>query len=239
MKQQIALAFLLVLVLKLTAFPNPNYNLNKGKELYSQREFEQAIPFLKDFVSEPPNDKNIEALYKLGISYFEIHKKYQALSYLERCYALDKNYKQLTLHLALAYQFHYKFQKAILFFKSYKKKTPNKEVENHLEIDKHISECENAIRNISNNGNFIVENMGELINSPYDDYGVITNYKYDNHFYFTSTKSTIKEYLPVDLKEVFYDNIYTSNINKKTSYHNTSISTSLNTFPSPRTGATI
>ena len=142
-----------------------NYYFKRGKKYYKYGAYDKAIA---DFKRAARMKKgNADVTYYLGLANLAGGDKKVALKNIEKVYQLDpKLDKEIAYYLGLAYQYQYEFEKAIKVYTKYrdlKKKNANK-------ATKKIKECEFGMLTMQRNHNIEVVNMGETINSPYNDY---------------------------------------------------------------------
>ncbi|NBC83165.1 MAG: hypothetical protein GVY19_07260 [Bacteroidetes bacterium] len=157
------------------------------------------------------NTNNAELNYMIGICYIHTDNKYEAPEYLEKAYELDPNVTEDILLLrARAYHLTYKFSEAIEEYAEYKNTLNRRAFKKQAgKIDNFIRQCENGMELIKDPKRVIIQNVGNRINSKYDDYYPIINNS-DTLMYFTSRRpASVKSdrYIP-DNK--FFEDIYYS-----------------------------
>ncbi len=135
------------------------------------------------------NPDNAELNYKIGACYLFTDDKYIAIDYLLRAYDLNEEVSQ-DIHLLLgnAYQLVLEFEEAASHFKEHKLTLDEDEQEIYSSVlAKRLTECQHG-RSLSQDPvRVILQNLGENINSKYDDYNPIFAYG-DTALYFSSRR---------------------------------------------------
>ncbi|MFO7668835.1 MAG: OmpA family protein [Bacteroidales bacterium] len=156
------------------------------------------------------NPDNAELNYKIGACYLFTDDKYIAIDYLLRSYDLKEEVSQ-DIHLLLgnAYQLVLEFEEAASHFKEHKLTLDEDEQEIYSSVlAKRLTECQHG-RSLSQDPvRVILQNLGENMNSKYDDYNPIFAYG-DTALYFSSRRPFGKaKRNPLDNK--FNEDIYRS-----------------------------
>ncbi|MEO6305680.1 MAG: carboxypeptidase regulatory-like domain-containing protein [Bacteroidia bacterium] len=119
---------------------------------------------------EKNNPKDASVLYYVGFCYYNLKQNDKAKEYLlksiESPNSIDKPESHVTL--GKIYQAESNFEKAIEEFNTYKA-AANKSRENEEEADIYLSQCKNAKAMIAAPLDVEITNLGDLINSKYDD----------------------------------------------------------------------
>jgi outer membrane protein OmpA-like peptidoglycan-associated protein/tetratricopeptide (TPR) repeat protein len=135
------------------------------------------------------NPDNAELNYKIGACYLFTDDKYIAIDYLLRAYDLNEEVSQ-DIHLLLgnAYQLVLEFEEAASHFKEHKLTLDEDEQEIYSSVlAKRLTECQHG-RSLSQDPvRVILQNLGENMNSKYDDYNPIFAYG-DSALYFSSRR---------------------------------------------------
>ncbi|MFN6039232.1 MAG: carboxypeptidase regulatory-like domain-containing protein [Bacteroidota bacterium] len=125
---------------------------------------------LKDFnsllVKHPENGI---VLYYTGLTHFRMKETDLALISLEKAKNSTETNRETFYYLGLIYQGDGKFEEAINSFTTFKGKITEKENASEYFVDSYINQCNNAKKFISNPVNVSIENMGDLLNSKFDD----------------------------------------------------------------------
>ncbi|MDX2430189.1 MAG: OmpA family protein [Bacteroides sp.] len=156
------------------------------------------------------NSNNPELNYKIGACYLFTDDKYVAIDYLLKAYNLDQEVSpDIHLLLGTAYQLVLEFEDAATHFKEHKLTLDEEEQEIYSDLlAKRLTECQNG-RSLSKEPvRVILQNLGEGVNSKYDDYNPIFAYG-DTALYFASRRPFEKaKRNPLDNK--FNEDIYLS-----------------------------
>jgi flagellar motor protein MotB len=152
------------------------------------------------------NSENAELNYKIGVCYLFSDTKYESIKYLKKAYGLDNEVAEdIHFMLGRAYHLIVDFDNAITEYELFKKTKYAKEMA--VNIDKLIEECHNGKELVESSVRVIINNLGEKVNSVYDDYNpVITSD--EKTMYFTSRRplSYKSERSIIDNK--FFEDIY-------------------------------
>jgi flagellar motor protein MotB len=181
---------------------NNYYVQGKGMYWQARENYLQAYEY---------NPDNPELNYKIGACYLLTDDKFKAITYLRKAY-LAKPKVSPDIHYLLARAFHLvlNFDTAILEYNVFKNSLRPKELRIWAEdINKHIGECQNGKDLVKSPVRVIITNLGDSINSAFDDYNSVFNSN-DSVLYFTSRRKVNKKskLSPVDYK--FYEDVYTS-----------------------------
>jgi outer membrane protein OmpA-like peptidoglycan-associated protein len=125
------------------------------------------------------------------VCYLHTDNKYEAINYLNKAYQLKPDVAS-NIHLlrGRAYHLVLDFEKAINQYFEAKKMTS--EVEQTKKINRYIEQCKNGIELKKNPVRVIINNLGNKINSEYDEYlSVFT--EEESVLYFTSRRPAFDE----------------------------------------------
>ncbi len=130
-------------------------------------QFASALNTYREVEKNIPNDATV--LYYIGYCHFALKDFVKSKEYLLKAELSTTNFK-LETHLVLGkiYQIEEDFDKAIEQFTKYKS-SPSKDKESVQEAEVLLSQCNNAKTMIAAPVDVIVTNLGEGINSKYDD----------------------------------------------------------------------
>ncbi len=155
------------------------------------------------------NPDNPALNYKIGISYLYSFSKKKSLEYLQKAY--NENPKvadDILYNLAQAYQYNYKFDKAIELFRQFTKTQKYKKSDFYrFMVNKKIVECNNAKELIKDSINVVITDMSEL-NSKYEDYGPVITADGEK-IYFTSRRPNADNMIDPNDGQ-YYEDIYKS-----------------------------
>ncbi len=155
------------------------------------------------------NDSSPSLNYKIGVCYLATNEFYKATEYLEKAYTGDFRVSDdVLLMLARAYHLNLQFDRAIDKYKAYYNKFSVKELENiPVDINKYIKECKYGKKLVENPLRVIIDNLGERINSSFDDYNAVLQPNGDS-LYFTSRRKSEKNKKIFENDYKFYEETY-------------------------------
>jgi outer membrane protein OmpA-like peptidoglycan-associated protein/tetratricopeptide (TPR) repeat protein len=185
-----------------------------AKEFYKADEFLQALPFYLKLDSISPNNGFYN--FRIGVCYFNTFAKSKCLPYFLKAKELKYQDSDLDLYIAHAYHLNHRFDEAIQHFRYYKDSLAMKPKEKHhhsklkkdkQDADRYIEMCVVGKELYNDSLDFVIENMGPVVNSQYPDYVPIVSA--DEHvLIFTSRRpnTTGGQVDPYD--EHYYEDIY-------------------------------
>ncbi|MFC2090073.1 OmpA family protein [Bacteroidota bacterium] len=190
-------------------------NLSKGNAYYS--EGFGTLNLAKDhyLFAYSYNGDNPQLNYKIGICYLYSDEKYKALDYFLKAYELEPEIStEIKLNIGKAYHYAHKFEEAKDFYLQYKMDIPPDDdlLEKTNEVEKLIVECTNGIEFSANPKRVIIDNLGEEVNSSFDDYNPRFAYE-DSALIYTSRRPVSKRSKRNPLDNKFYEDIYISSYN--------------------------
>ncbi len=127
--------------------------------------------------------------YKLGVCYLYTDNKYEAINYLLGAYTIDPQVSgDIHLMLGAAYQLVLEFDKAIEHYKLHSQVLDPGEKEAYAPVlTKRLAECQNGRDYSKNPQRVVIRNLGEAVNSKYDDYNPVFAFG-DSALFFTSRR---------------------------------------------------
>ncbi|MEE4178741.1 MAG: OmpA family protein [Bacteroides sp.] len=160
------------------AFPNDpkglkeaQKNLKTGEKLFYQgggRTLESIDYLLKAHAFNPDNGK---LNYLIGQAILMTNKYPEATAFLEKALALGHPDPEVYFFLGEAYHLNMEFSKAIEHFARFRQNLTPEELSIRRQlIERRIAECQNAMALVAEPVRVFVDNLGEGINSAYDDY---------------------------------------------------------------------
>jgi len=157
------------------------------------------------------NTYNPQLNYKMGVCCLYSERKLDALNNFKRAYEFNNNVaSDIHLMLGRAYHFNHDFERAIEEYKTHRDSLTEKErKKNKIDFDKLIRECENGIALMEKIVSAGITNLGDAINSPYDDYNPLITSS-GNRMYFTSRRASILDDRRNLLDNKFNEDIYVS-----------------------------
>ena len=186
-------------------------NLKLGNKYYDEGpgSFNEALTYYKKALDY--NVYHPELNYHVGTILLQSDKKQEAISFFRKAHEFNPNVApDLELMIARALHFNFEFREAISHYENFiAGLKPRYAEEMRPLIEKYIYECLSGLELVKDTLRVEMTNMGDAINSPYDDYyGVLSNNK--NRLYFTSRRpgTTGGNKAPFDNK--YYEDIYFS-----------------------------
>lgn len=150
---------------KIDILDNPKIILAK-QTMYAGK-YKSAIKGFKELYDKYP--ANSELPYLIGNCYYEMGDLKNALTYLNEAKQNGASVPETYLLLGRIYQRQSHFDKALEEYNLYKSKITSKKQLQESEVEVYISQCNNAIEMKKNKVPVQIINMGQDINSPYDD----------------------------------------------------------------------
>lgn len=155
------------------------------------------------------NPDNAELNYKIGVCYLFSDEKEETVKYLTRAFLAKASVApDIRLLAGQAYQMTLEFDEAINQYEKYKEEADPRELASEMnKINKLIRECENGKLLVSKPQRVIINNLGEEINSPGDDYNSL--FTQDNEkMYFTSRREHHEKAKRSPLDNKHYEDVY-------------------------------
>jgi outer membrane protein OmpA-like peptidoglycan-associated protein/tetratricopeptide (TPR) repeat protein len=170
---------------------NPSYSQNvssslkKANALYKKEQYRNALPFYEEVLAAEP--ENTEALFKSGICYLNRFSKEKALENIVKAYEKDSTVsKHIRYWMGRAYQSNYEFEKAAESYNIYKNSLRKKDQRSD-ELRIHLEQNATALDLVKSPKDFVVQNLGENINSSFSDHSPVISQDGKN-LYFTSRR---------------------------------------------------
>ncbi|MCD4833081.1 MAG: OmpA family protein [Bacteroidales bacterium] len=149
--------------------------------------------------------------YKIGVCYLVTDKFYYATEYLEKAYLKDNNVtRDIHYMLARAYHLNLDFDNAIENYKAYYSSFSVKELEKfEVGVDNYIKQCKYGQDIVNKPVRVIINNLGERVNSEYDDYNPVLHPNQDK-LYFTSRRETENKEKRLEADNKYFENVFVS-----------------------------
>lgn len=126
-----------------------------------------ALNLYKEVLAKNPNDASV--LHYVGLCHFFLKEYDKSFEHFNKAKEVNVNVnKETFFYLGRLAQVEGMFDKAIEEYKTYKSKASAKE-QKMFEVDVYIEQCNNAKQFMLRPVNVTIENMGNEINSIYDD----------------------------------------------------------------------
>jgi outer membrane protein OmpA-like peptidoglycan-associated protein len=157
------------------------------------------------------NDQNPELNYMIGKCYLFTDNKFESIKYIKKAFQL-KPEVNFDIHLMLGMAYHqiHEFDNAIEEYNLFLKNLHPKMVEEYKEkIDMYIRQCKHGRNLVLDPKRVVINNLGENINSVYDDYApVISND--ESIMYYTSRRRNEEKSKRSVIDDKFFEDIYFS-----------------------------
>jgi len=178
--------------------------ITAGDKYYGKKDYKNAMSSYMAAFEMNPDDALVN--FKIGLTYLYSETKSKAASYIDKAYRLNPAVNpDIDYHLGIAFQNTNEFKKAIEHFERFKKK--KKELGSIA--DEKIAECHIADSLSQNELNVIIENLGNAVNTPYNDYSPIISAD-GNTLIFTSNRTDDPARAKANAN---YEDIFVSNKN--------------------------
>lgn len=170
----------------------------EANQLMEEKLWNQSIDIWKNLYES--NKENANVNYKLGYCYLKTaNQKLKSLPYLEYAayQGISDKYdpydpKETTVpveviyYLGQAYHLNYEMDKAIKEYERFLKEIPNKH-RLHARAKREIEMCENAKKQVNNPENYLISNVGDVINEETNEYSPIISID-ESALFFTSRR---------------------------------------------------
>jgi outer membrane protein OmpA-like peptidoglycan-associated protein len=154
------------------------------------------------------NSENPELNYKIGVCYLFSDTKYESINYLKKAYGLNQDVTDdIHYMIARAYHLILDFDNAIAHYELYKKNKLSADMAS--KVNKHIEECHNGKELVESPVRVIIGNLGDKINSVYDDYNPVLT-KDEKIMYFTSRRPVSYKSDRSIIDNKFFEDVYKS-----------------------------
>jgi outer membrane protein OmpA-like peptidoglycan-associated protein len=158
----------------------------------------------------------LKANFEAGLLRIRTVKKELAANYFLRVFRQDPEYRfDLEYWIGKSYQYALQFDKALRFYNLYKSKLTSRSSYQGrdriamTEVDRGIRECELGKLYTANPGKFSIVNIGNEVNSEFDDFGPVLSEKEDE-IVFTSRRRDNNTNQNVADDNLPFEDIYTA-----------------------------
>ncbi len=168
------------------AQPNPRQLKSDALKYFEKAKFPEALNLFLKYQRLKPTDDEVKP--KMGICFYHTNNTTEALKYLQ--YVANTGKKSdpaIYYFIARSYHANLDYTNAIKFYKTFLRETkPGTDMRAAVKDD--IRRCAKAIRLSQGEEIAVVENLGEKVNSVYDDFAPVLSPNYDSKIYFSSTR---------------------------------------------------
>ncbi len=176
-----------------------------GDKFFKLEQYRKALPFYEKILQTDSSDADV--VFKAGVCYLNKYSKEKALELILKAYGMNAKSKYIHFWLGRAYHQNYMFNKALDEYNTYKSSL-RKSDPRQKEVDKYIIQTNNARKFVSNPQNYIIRNLGPVINTPFSEHSPVLSKK-DTLLLFTSRRDNVtggKE----DYDGEFFEDIFQS-----------------------------
>ena len=157
-----------------------------GEQCYNHEQYREALRYLSKYQKMKPGDKDVAMM--IGVSNLYSNNITGAKKYFNHLVQSNKKADPTALYyLAKSYHMDHDFHEAIRYYKEYLKNTKSDDAKRGL-IKDDIKRCANGMRLKAGEKIAFVENMGEKINTPDEEYGMVLSPNFDDRMYFSSRR---------------------------------------------------
>ncbi|NDK57053.1 tetratricopeptide repeat protein [Pontibacter fetidus] len=162
-------SLLLLLVIVCSSMNTPDATMRRADKAYAKADFAEAAEWYQKALEKDPN--NVQALYRLGISWLELRDPRKAKLCLQKVYELDPKFGQkVIVNLAEALHQNYEFEEAKKYYQQEIYSTGRADW-NYVEvIRKRIDECNAGQALMVQPSVAQVVNLGAAVNSKEVEY---------------------------------------------------------------------
>ncbi len=156
-----------------------------GMIQYAEKKYSSAYTNLKQYYDSKQD--NIEVNTALGICAYEINKLGESATILQRLE--DKNDATISYYLGRVMHQSEKYKEAIKYYKMYLKQAKANDFQKPYIVEE-IKRAASGIRSNNDAENVIVENFGETVNTPFDEFAPIPSPNVEGKIYFSEINMT-------------------------------------------------
>lgn len=164
---------------------SPAQVLEIGERYYKHEKYFKALPWMLKY--ESYKLKDIDAKLKIAICYIETNRPDRAKDYLDFLLSQKNPDTEVYYNMGRTFHLQHEFDKAILYYKKYLAELKPKE-EKRIAVKNKIKRCAKGLKLIYKEKLALVENLGDKINTSYDDFAPVFSPKYNNILYFSSIR---------------------------------------------------
>ncbi|HET6228169.1 MAG TPA: tetratricopeptide repeat protein [Bacteroidia bacterium] len=182
--------------------------LFNAQQAYYAGDFQKAANIYKDLLSQNANDANV--LGRLADCYFSMQQYNDALTNAEKAKSVDeKAYENTALVLGKLYHMNGRLDEALTEYNFFKALVGTTKKAEETQIDKLIAEIATAKDFMAHPVDVKVENMGDVINSEFDDKSPFLTVD-GKSIIFTSRRPGKSSQLDTEGDNKYFDDIYMS-----------------------------
>jgi hypothetical protein len=179
-----------------------------AQQAYYAGDFQKAANIYKDLLTEKPNDANL--MGRIADCYYNLGQFTDALANAEKAKSIDeKAYDNTSLVLGKLYHMDGKLDEALAEYNTFKSIVGTTKKAQETEIDLFIGQINTAKELMAHPANVKIENMGDVINSEFDDKAPMITAD-GRTIIFTSRRPGKSSLLDVEGDNKYFEDIYIS-----------------------------
>jgi outer membrane protein OmpA-like peptidoglycan-associated protein len=157
----------------------------KADNFFRKKDFAKALNLYKQLSSK--DKENITWKYKQGLCHFYLNSYEQSLYFFKICLEDKRHKDELLIYTAKSLHQTEKFDEAIGLYKTYLKVSSNFNKERE-EVKKLILHCIQAKRSKNKIGNALIVNLGDSLNTKFDELLPIQNLRFSDQLFYSSNR---------------------------------------------------
>jgi outer membrane protein OmpA-like peptidoglycan-associated protein len=202
-----------------TPFEKSNFVGMEAQFATAKASYDKGIEY---FYNEPPlyetalihflkandfNPKSSELNLRIGLSYMNSSKKYEALQYFENAAVLNSTIEpKINFYLGAAHHINNNWEKAKAFYEAYRGQV-SKDKDEVAKLDKLLLECSIGEKLMATPVNVKIENLGANVNTEFAEYSPHITAD-ESQLFFTSRRKDSYGGLKDEMEGKFYEDIY-------------------------------
>jgi outer membrane protein OmpA-like peptidoglycan-associated protein len=209
--RQIILLLLVTIALSFSASaqkfkPKEKIKIKEANTAFFSAYYDEALSFYKSVYNKHIGSAFLN--YRIGFCYLALGDYEDALNYFESVNSGVLKKKNADYYFAFGRTFHYlgRYEEALAKYTEFKQKAKTADVK-YFGVDNYISSCNFAINSKENPVSVLINNLGDSINSKYNDYhpSVTADGK---KMIFTSRREDSKGGMVYEEDGQYYEDVY-------------------------------
>lgn len=158
-----------------------------GEKYFADSRWAESLDALEQYQAVKPGD--ISVLTKIGIAHYRLHQPDKARKFLEYLLSQNPQSKDPDLHYYLARTLHgqQEWERAIAAYKSYLRAAGPRHPFRANAAD-NIRRCLSGIQARPNEAVALVENLGDRVNTPGDEFAPVPSVNHADRLYFSAAR---------------------------------------------------
>ncbi len=160
--------------------------LQRAKSYFLQEHYKQALALIERSGKSYQREK--EALFLKAVCLFQLNHLDAALDILRQLSGQDRQpYPEVSLYLGKVFHARHEFAKAADYYKAYLRSIPLQHRSRPM-VREDIRRCAEGLRLRFREARAFVENLGDEVNTPQDEFGPVVSPNDPNRLYFSSAR---------------------------------------------------